>query len=67
MENKYKKTASLYFIAAICFLLVGILGIIRDANMPYMYIGLGAAFLCFGSVNLTKAKRENNGNDKDEN
>ena len=58
--NKYKKAALLYFLAGACFLIAGIVGIFRVWNMPYMYIGLCCAFLCFGFVNLSKGKKEGN-------
>ena len=29
-----------------------------SARMPYLFIGFGCAFLCFGFVCLSKAKRD---------
>lgn len=60
MNSKYKKAALLYFPAGACFLTAGIVGIRQIWNMPYMYIGFGCAFLCFGFANLSKGKKGKN-------
>lgn len=64
--NKYRKTALLYFLSAACFLTAGIIGVLQDRNMPYMFIGLGCAFICLGCANLAKAKKEANEQDEEE-
>ena len=65
-KNDPRKAALLYFLSAMCFLAVGIIGIIQDDTMPYVFIGLSCAFVCLGCVNLTKAKKASDAQAKDQ-
>ena len=59
MKKGSPKTAALlYFLSAACMMILGVVGIRCGWTMPYLFIGFGCAFLCFGFVCLSKAKRD---------
>lgn len=54
-----KKSAVFCFIASALFFLSAILSFFSsDGSMKIMWLSLGAAFLCIGAANLSKAKKE---------
>lgn len=57
-DDKTNKNVSiLNYFTAVCFYIVSIINFInKDTSMGVIYLGLGSAFLCLGSVWLNKDK-----------
>ena len=53
-----KKSLNLFYYSAVMFYLASIINFIAGNNnsMGFVWLGLGSAFLCLGSVNSIKSK-----------
>ena len=53
-----KKSLNLFYYSAVMFYLASIINFIGGNNnsMGFVWLGLGSAFLCLGSVNSIKSK-----------
>ncbi|MBR3692470.1 MAG: hypothetical protein IKL89_07225 [Clostridia bacterium] len=47
-----------HYIAALAFFVAAILGFVRDNSLAVVWLCLGSANLCFGSVHLTRIKNK---------
>ncbi|MCD8161507.1 MAG: hypothetical protein LUE61_10175 [Clostridiales bacterium] len=63
MKGK-KASATLFFIASVCFYIAAIIGFFSDGDFSVVYLCLGSAFLCIGAAQLN---RDDNDTDKKEN
>ena len=64
-ENK--KSLNLFYHSAVMFYLASIISFIAGNNnsMGFVWLGLGSAFLCLGSVNSIKSKENEDTNNKE--
>ena len=64
-ENK--KSLNLFYYSAVMFYLASIISFIAGNNnsMGFVWLGLGSAFLCLGSVNSIKSKENEDTNNKE--
>lgn len=62
--KKFKISAILYYVAALCWYIAAIIGFTHDSSsMGVVWLCLGSATLCLGSASLNKYRKEKN-NDK---
>ena len=64
-ENK--KRLNLFYYSAVLFYLASIINFIAGNNnsMGFVWLGLGSAFLCLGSVNSIKSKENEDTKNKE--
>lgn len=57
-NNASKTSAVLFYVASALFYVTAIFSILNDTGSGVMYLGPGSCFLCLGSVQAAKLKKE---------
>ena len=67
VENENKNNFKLLYFSAALFYIASVISFVtgNENSLGVMWLGLGSAFLCFGSVALKKANESKEEEDKD--